>query len=123
MRITSCIYSFRADESADDYAFRNAASFTNSEQIYNVVPGDFTHDGTLDLLVMSHGSPSTEIKMELHVGRAGSGFGKLRYGLLLCMLSHLLRSDTYIYSFVKLGSGNSSRRKRRLEDRFTWNFS
>ncbi|EJD06255.1 uncharacterized protein FOMMEDRAFT_139451, partial [Fomitiporia mediterranea MF3/22] len=56
------------------FIFRDAASFTHSEQIYNVVPGDFTHDGTLDLLVMSRGSSPSEIKMALYVGSPGRGF-------------------------------------------------
>ncbi|KAI5117253.1 hypothetical protein M0805_006416 [Coniferiporia weirii] len=58
----------------DMFIFHDAASFSHQEQIYNVVPGDFTHDGSLDLLVMSRGSSPSEIKMELYVGSPGNGF-------------------------------------------------
>ncbi|THH05309.1 hypothetical protein EW145_g4893 [Phellinidium pouzarii] len=57
-----------------DFIFSDAASFSHSEQIYNVVPGDFTHDGTLDLLVMSRGPSSSVINIEVYVGSPGNGF-------------------------------------------------
>ena len=47
------------------------------------MPGDFTHDGTLDLLVMSRGSSPSEIKMALYVGSPGRGFGKYSSYLLM----------------------------------------
>lgn len=64
-------------QASDAFIFRDAASFSHSSQIYNVVPGDFTHDGTLDLLVMSRGSSPSEVKMELYLGSPGNGFGEL----------------------------------------------
>ncbi|KAH8114092.1 hypothetical protein DFH11DRAFT_1595734 [Phellopilus nigrolimitatus] len=58
----------------DDFLFREGASFSHSSQIFNAIPGDFTHDGTLDLLVMARGSSPSEIVMELYVGAPGNGF-------------------------------------------------
>lgn len=57
------------------FIFRDAAFISHNEQILNVVPGDFTHDGTLDLLVMSQGTGS-QLEMELYVGAPGNGFSK-----------------------------------------------
>ena len=36
--------------------FTKTSSIRHSSSIYNVIPGDFTHDDKLDLLVMSEGT-------------------------------------------------------------------
>ena len=61
----------------DRFTFNSAASLTQSEQVYNVVPGDFTHDGTLDLLVMGRGPGGSSIVMTLYVGSHEHGFGEI----------------------------------------------
>ena len=57
------------------FIFKRAASFNTQDQVQNVIPGDFTHDGTLDLLVMTSGSSVNAISMQLYVGSPGDGFG------------------------------------------------
>ncbi|KAK7037504.1 hypothetical protein VNI00_010996 [Paramarasmius palmivorus] len=37
----------------ENFRFDKSASIQHTSDVYNVVPGDFTHSGTLDLLVMS----------------------------------------------------------------------
>jgi integrin alpha FG-GAP repeat containing protein 1 len=60
-----CPYRLQTHHRLANFSFHRSASFRHPERIYNVVPGDYTHDGQLDLLVMSqsiiHGclSPST----------------------------------------------------------------
>lgn len=49
----------------------------NSNPIVNVVPADFTHDGKLDLLVMT--SAGRKLEMFLFVGDGAKGFGKSDY--------------------------------------------
>lgn len=43
--------------------------------IYNVVPGDFTHSGKLDLLVMSGSWASGPLDLSVYPARADGGFG------------------------------------------------
>jgi integrin alpha FG-GAP repeat containing protein 1 len=52
-----------------------STSFHHPEPIYNVVPGDFTHDGKLDLLVMSQGTRQSELALSLYVALPEGGFG------------------------------------------------
>ena len=60
--------------SLEGFTFRQSSSFKHSTQILNIVPGDFTHDGTLDLLVMGRSSQSSSQDMKLYVGNK-DGFG------------------------------------------------
>ena len=71
------MYALNQYHSIDLFVFHDAASFSHTEQILNVVPGDFTFDGTLDLLVMSRGSSPEETKLDLYVGSPHDGFGML----------------------------------------------
>jgi len=50
----------------------------HNQRIVNVVPGDFTQSGRLDLLVMSQ-SPSSEGQLDLSLYRAavGGGLGEI----------------------------------------------
>lgn len=43
--------------------------------MFNVVPGDFTHTGKLDILVMSQGSSKNEIDMYVYPSIPNNGFG------------------------------------------------
>ena len=81
----------RAETITENFIFRDGASFIHSEQIYNVVPGDFTRDGTLDLLVMSRAASATEIKMELYIGITGLGFGELLCTFIPAFVLRLLQ--------------------------------
>ena len=50
-------------------------SSKHPRRVYNVIPGDFTQDGRLDLLVYSQSSKSGEVAIELYVASPTGGFG------------------------------------------------
>lgn len=54
-----------------------------------MIPGDFTQDGKLDLLVMSEGSASKELDIYLYVGLPEGGFSGL------CIFVRLLSSEHF----------------------------
>ncbi|KAI0303281.1 hypothetical protein B0F90DRAFT_1709692 [Multifurca ochricompacta] len=60
--------------SHDDFSFHRSASFRHPQRIYNVVPGDYTHDGKLDVLVMSQSASSTQLSLSLYTAKSGGGF-------------------------------------------------
>ncbi|KAF8214026.1 hypothetical protein K438DRAFT_1802750 [Mycena galopus ATCC 62051] len=59
--------------SHDDFLFQPSATFTHPQKIQNVVPGDFTHSGKLDLLVMSSAS-SNQLDLSVYPALPGGGF-------------------------------------------------
>jgi hypothetical protein len=63
--------------SIDDFSFRRSASFRHPQRVYNVVPGDYTHDGKLDLLVMAQGTSSTQLSLSVYTSMPGGGFCRL----------------------------------------------
>lgn len=60
----------------DDFAYQESTQIKHSSKVLNVVPGDFTHSGKLDLLVMSEGKNSKEIDMYLYQSIPNAGFGR-----------------------------------------------
>ncbi|KDQ59682.1 hypothetical protein JAAARDRAFT_33256 [Jaapia argillacea MUCL 33604] len=58
----------------DDFIFKQSASFRHPGHVYNVVPGDFTQDGKLDLLVMSQGQASRQLAMYMYLASPEGGF-------------------------------------------------
>lgn len=56
--------------------FLKAFSVQHPSPVYNVIPGDFTHDGKLDLLVMSANRASTALDMTLYKGNHDGTFGE-----------------------------------------------
>ncbi|CAL1703385.1 unnamed protein product [Somion occarium] len=58
----------------DDFHFTKAAVFRHPQRVYNVVPGDFTQDGRLDILVMSQSPSSNEIDIQVYVASPEGGF-------------------------------------------------
>ena len=60
--------------SIDDFSFRLNASFRHPQRVYNIVPGDYTHDGKLDLLVMAQGASSTQLSVSIYTPMLGGGF-------------------------------------------------
>ncbi|KAN0105511.1 hypothetical protein V8E52_010950 [Russula decolorans] len=58
----------------DDFSFRRSASFRHPQRVYNIVPGDYTHDGKLDLLVMSQGASNTQLSLFVYTPMPGGGF-------------------------------------------------
>ncbi|KAG9318236.1 hypothetical protein JVU11DRAFT_317 [Chiua virens] len=57
----------------DAFVFRKRSQLDHTSPIYNVIPGDFTLDGKLDILVMSGRSEST-LDMALYKGRHDGTF-------------------------------------------------
>ncbi|KAH8102947.1 integrin alpha N-terminal domain-containing protein [Cristinia sonorae] len=56
------------------YTFTKSGSFYHPSKVVNVVPGDFTQDGKLDLLVVTEESSSRELGLQLYVGLPDGGF-------------------------------------------------
>ncbi|KAJ7168406.1 hypothetical protein C8R43DRAFT_984269 [Mycena crocata] len=60
--------------SHDDFIFKPSIPFQHPRKIYNVVPGDFTHSGKLDLLVMAQSSTSNQLDLSLYPALPSGGF-------------------------------------------------
>jgi integrin alpha FG-GAP repeat containing protein 1 len=60
----------------ESFSFTPSDSFKHSKKIVNVVPGDFTHSGKLDLLVMSPSQVDGNLDLTVYFSRVGDGFGK-----------------------------------------------
>ncbi|KAJ7246549.1 hypothetical protein B0H12DRAFT_1203288 [Mycena haematopus] len=61
--------------SHDNFVFQPSATFTHPHKIQNVVPGDFTHSGKLDLLVMAQSSTSnSQLDLSVYTALPGGGF-------------------------------------------------
>ncbi|KAJ7665373.1 hypothetical protein DFH06DRAFT_311965 [Mycena polygramma] len=60
--------------SHEDFVFKPTTPFQHPRKIYNVVPGDFTHSGKLDLLVMAQSSTSNQLDLSLYPSLPGGGF-------------------------------------------------
>jgi len=61
----------------DAFSFSKASSIQHPTPVYNDIPGDFTHDGNLDLLVMSPNRASTGLYMIIYVGNYDGSFGEI----------------------------------------------
>jgi integrin alpha FG-GAP repeat containing protein 1 len=73
--------------SLENFYFKKSVSFKHPVKVYNVVPGDFTHDGTLDLLVMSESKTFNDVDMTLYPGSLDGLFGTHSLGLSNIILS------------------------------------
>ncbi|KAJ6523586.1 hypothetical protein B0H19DRAFT_972767 [Mycena capillaripes] len=60
--------------SHEDFVFKPTTPFRHPHTIHNVVPGDFTHSGKLDLLVMAQSSTSNQLDLSLYPALPGGGF-------------------------------------------------
>lgn len=56
----------------DSFTFEKTDSFQHPQRISNVVPGDFTHNGKLDILVMSQGN--NQLDLTLYPASISGGF-------------------------------------------------
>lgn len=65
-----------ADHLSGLFTFNRTATISRPEPVYNVVPGDFTHDGMLDLLIMGAGSTAPTLLMTLYPGIGGGYVGE-----------------------------------------------
>ncbi|KIM87422.1 hypothetical protein PILCRDRAFT_276328 [Piloderma croceum F 1598] len=80
--------------SHEEFTFKKSTSFHHPEPIYNVVPGDFTHDGKLDLLVMSQGTRQSELALSLYVALPEGGFDLNPISVPASTLSQPIPIDT-----------------------------
>ncbi|KAJ8522676.1 hypothetical protein ONZ45_g812 [Pleurotus djamor] len=60
--------------SHESFYYQPSASFRHPRAVYNVVPGDFTHSGKLDLLVMGKGTDTNQLDMVVYAGLLGGSF-------------------------------------------------
>ncbi|KAJ3728349.1 hypothetical protein C8R42DRAFT_619562 [Lentinula raphanica] len=58
----------------EEYAFQRSFTMKHSNDVYNVVPGDFTHSGKLDLLVMSGSWASASLDLSVYPALVDGGF-------------------------------------------------
>jgi integrin alpha FG-GAP repeat containing protein 1 len=76
VRHDECFGNSVIDSRPDKFTFTNAGSFRHPRQVHNVIPGDFTQDGTLDLLVVADGIAPNTLSMSVYTGNIGGGFGQ-----------------------------------------------
>ena len=69
------LYPLNGPNYTDDYTFVKSSIFHHPSKIRNVIPGDYNQDGKLDILVVSEGSRSSELAIQVYLGRAEGGFG------------------------------------------------
>jgi len=61
----------------DAFSFQKVSSLRHPRPIHNVIPGDFTHDGKLDVLIMSSNRASSDrLDMTLYTGNRDGTFGE-----------------------------------------------
>ncbi|KAI0093714.1 hypothetical protein BDY19DRAFT_881949 [Irpex rosettiformis] len=58
----------------ESYIFDKSTSFQHPQKVYNVVPGDFTQDGKLDILVMSQDRAAKQLAIDMYAGLPQGGF-------------------------------------------------
>ena len=62
------------------FKYRTSTVLRHNQRIVNIVPGDFTQSGRLDLLVMSQSSSSRgQLDLSLYRAAAGGGLGEVLY--------------------------------------------
>ncbi len=76
----------------DNFTFHRSASFRHPQRVYNVVPGDYTHDGKLDVLVMAQGTSTRQLSLSIYPSMPGGGFCE-PFRLLPCFFSE--KSDRH----------------------------
>ena len=60
----------------EQYTFSKSTSIKHPQKVYNVIPGDFTQDGRLDLLVYGQSSKSGELSIQLYTAQSQGGFSE-----------------------------------------------
>lgn len=66
---------------AEKYTFVKSTSFRNPQRVVNAVPGDFTHSGKLDLLIMA--DAGQQLDLLVYPANLEGGFGTLLIIVLL----------------------------------------
>lgn len=85
--------------------------------MYNVVPGDFTQDGKLDILVMSQDRISSQLALSMYAGLPEGGFSEFRSMPLCDTLQLFYRLEPRLCTRLDAIAANTARYERRLEDR------
>ena len=58
------------------YTFKKTSEFRHPQRVLNVIPGDFTQDGKLDLLVYGQSPASNGVSVQLYVALSKGQFGE-----------------------------------------------
>ena len=58
------------------YTFKKSSEFRHPQRVLNVIPGDFTQDGKLDLLVYGQSPASNGVSIQLYVALSKGHFGE-----------------------------------------------
>ncbi|KAK7449726.1 hypothetical protein VKT23_013201 [Stygiomarasmius scandens] len=58
----------------EQFLFKKSTSFPHPGDVFNVVPGDFTHSGKLDLLIMSKSQTTGFLDLTVYPALPGDGF-------------------------------------------------
>ncbi|KAI6111074.1 hypothetical protein F5141DRAFT_1112387 [Pisolithus sp. B1] len=74
----------------DEFVFQKASSIQHPSPISNVVPGDFRHDGKLDVLVMSGDTWRDTLSMTLYAGNNDGTFASQPISVPPSTLSQLI---------------------------------
>lgn len=94
MRTKQCYIKYQSNHVLiESFSFTDSYSIKHPSQVYNVVPGDFTHSGKLDLLVMSKSGSNSQIDLTLYPSLVGDGFGMSVHDSSTGIIHHLT-SDT-----------------------------
>ena len=63
-----------AQDYTEAYTFVKSSTFMHRQKVLNVVPGDFTQDGKLDMLVM--GQDHSQVSLQVYLGLPQGGFSE-----------------------------------------------
>ncbi|KAI0781429.1 hypothetical protein BD413DRAFT_463176 [Trametes elegans] len=58
----------------EDYVYKKSIVFRHPQKVHNVIPGDFTQDGRLDLLVYGQSTKTNDVSVELYVASPQGGY-------------------------------------------------
>lgn len=77
----------------EGYTFKKLTAVRHPQKVYNVIPGDFTQDGRLDLLVYGQSSNSNEVSVQLYVALPQGKFGEYCLSLTHIPLSERVTGE------------------------------
>ena len=108
----------------DGFKYDKSVSFKHSNEVYNVVPGDFRRTGKLDLFVMSRSQTSGSLDLALYPALPEGGFGGFSEdvnGRIKSNRTGFRARQCGLDTCVVLITTNTHRPQRRHEDRSTGN--
>ena len=101
----------------EQYTFLQSTSFKHPQKVYNVIPGDFTQDGRLDLLVYGQSSRSGELSIQLYTAQPQGGFSEFRTLPVFPHPSTQDRQRAHIRTRIVACTTNTRGYQRRPQDR------